>query len=472
MKFRERYTFDSSKDFIGKGGFSRVYKAHDNIRKRYVALKFYKGNVSDKYDIISEINRMDDMVHPNLIRYYDANIIESVNAIGETEQIQVGIMEYANAGDLSGFFKVQRSPEIISSIIKGILKGLAYLHENGIAHRDLKPKNILLSKNKRGKLMAKIADFGISKRIDTDDATMSSQLMGSVEYMAPEQFAPAMFGLNQKLATNVDLWALGIIIYELYAQNLPFGSRTAGINYEQILNNILFNDLNIDYNRVPEPYRTILRKCLVKKAADRAKDAMELLDILEGNTNTTNTKGETKPVRGSQKPTKPQNEGTSTRILNDLKIPREGNDTRPTIDIDETKNVKPVRNQKPPKEETKKPKPQITKPKQEPIQKETPKKEEPNPPRRFSSKSAVHEINVGKNLFKLGNYEGSFKILDRHREYNVFDTEAKFYLGYMYYNGNCGGAYDEALGKKLMGEAKRENRSLVIDLMLKYVLNK
>ncbi len=472
MKFRERYTFDSSKDFIGKGGFSRVYKAYDNIRKRYVALKFYKGNVSDKYDIISEINRMDDMVHPNLIRYYDANIIESVNAIGETEQIQVGIMEYANAGDISSFFKVQRSPEIISSIIKDILKGLAYLHENGIAHRDLKPKNILLSKNKGGRLMAKIADFGISKRIDTEDATMSSQLMGSVEYMAPEQFAPAMFGLNQKLATNVDLWALGIIIYELYARNLPFGSRTAGINYEQILNNILFNDLNIDYNKVPEPHRTIIRKCLVKKATNRAKNAMELLGVLEGKTNSTNIKEERTPARDSQKPTKPQNEGSSTRILNDLKIPTQGNDTRPTIDIDETKNVKPRRNQNPPKEERKKPKPPVTKPRQQPIQKETPKKQEPNPPRILSSKSAVHEINVGKNLFKLGNYEESFKILNRYQEYNVFDTESKFYLGYMYYNGNCGGAYDEALGKKLMGEAKRENRSLVIDLMLKYVLNK
>jgi len=475
MKFRERYTFDSKKDFIGKGGFSRVFKAYDNIRKRYVALKFYKGNVSDKYDIISEINRMDDMVHPHLIRYYDANIIESVNAIGETEQIQVGIMEYANAGDLSTFFKVKRSPEVISSIVKGILKGLAYLHENGIAHRDLKPKNILLSKNKRGKLMAKIADFGISKRIDTDDATMSSQLMGSVEYMAPEQFAPAMFGLNQKLATNVDLWALGIIIYELYAQNLPFGSRTAGINYEQILNNILFNDLNIDYNKVPEPHRTIIRKCLVKKATIRAKDAMELLDILEGKTNTATVKEETKPVREQNKPVKPQNEGegTSTRILNDLKIPTQGNDTRPTIDIDETKNVKPKYNQKPSKENTRTPTPPIIKPQsQKPIRKETPKKEVPKPPRILSSKSAVNEINVGKNLFKLKNYEESFKILDRHREYNVFDTESKFYLGYMYYNGNCGGAYDEMLGKKLMNEAKRENRSLVIDLMLKYVLNK
>ncbi len=450
MKFRERYTFDSKKDFIGKGGFSRVYKAYDNVRKRYVALKFYKGNVSDKYDIISEINRMDDMIHPNLIRYYDANIIESVNAIGETEQIQVGIMEYANAGDISTYFKVQRSPEMVSSIIKDILEGLAYLHENGIAHRDLKPKNILLSKNKRGKLTAKIADFGISKRIDIEDATMSSQLMGSVEYMAPEQFAPAMFGLNQKLATNVDLWSMGIIIYELYSQSLPFGSRTAGINYEQILNNILFNDLNIDYDRVAEPHRTIIRRCLVKKAADRAKDATELLEILEG---------KTKKPKVEKKPK--EDEGTKTRILDNLKIPKNIEDNNATTKIEKTNNnkIKTTTPITPPPKDLEK-------------EKEPPVKEVKRAVRPLSNKSVSNEINVGKNLFKLGNYEESFKILDQYQEYPSFDTEAKFYLGYMYYNGNCGGAYDEVLGRKLLNEAKMQDRSLVIELMLKYVLNK
>lgn len=443
MKFRERYTFDSKKDFIGKGGFSRVYKAYDNIRKRYVALKFYKGNVSDKYDIISEINRMDDAIHPNVIRYYDANIIDSVNAIGETEHIQVGIMEYANAGDISIFFQVKRSPKVVNAIIKDILQGLAYLHENGIAHRDLKPKNILLSKDKKGKLTAKIADFGISKRMDADDAMMSSQLMGSVEYMAPEQFAPAMFGMNQKLGTNVDLWSLGIIIYELYTQNLPFGSRTTGINYEQILNNILFNDLNIDYNRVAEPHRTIIKRCLVKKAADRAKDATELLAILEGKT----------PKRPVD--TKPKDEGTKTRILDDLKIPKDSSKTTKIEPQNNNKSTTPITHtNEPPKE------------------KEKPKEEIKRPIRPQSNKAVSNEINVGKNLFKLGNYEESFKILDRYQDHSAFDTEAKFYLGYMYYNGNCGGAYDEVLGRKFLSEAKMQDRSLVIDLMLKYVLNK
>ena len=139
MKFRERYKFEPTQDFIGKGGFSRVYKAFDVIRKRYVALKFYSGIESDKYDIISEINRMDDVVHPNLIRYYDATIIENLNAIGEKEQNQIGIMEYANAGDVGSFFKDRPDDATTHQIVLDILRGLNYLHKKGIIHRDMKP---------------------------------------------------------------------------------------------------------------------------------------------------------------------------------------------------------------------------------------------------------------------------------------------------------------------------------------------
>ncbi|MBK8472830.1 MAG: serine/threonine-protein kinase [Sphingobacteriales bacterium] len=284
MKFRERYIFDSAKDFIGKGGFAKVFRAYDTIRKRYVALKFYAGTESEKYDIISEINRMDNLAHPNLIRYYDATFIDSVNAIGEKEQIQVGIMEFANAGDISLFFKKTQPTELTRQVILDILSGLAYLHENGIAHRDMKPKNILLSEE-NGRLTAKIADFGISKKVEAgEDASVSSQLLGSVEYMAPEQFAPAVYGIAGKLGTNADIWSLGIILYEIFTARLPFGSRTKGITYEQILNNILFQDLDIDYNAVPEPYRSVIRRCLVKNAAQRAQSANELIAIIEGKT--------------------------------------------------------------------------------------------------------------------------------------------------------------------------------------------
>ncbi len=444
MKFRDRYKFDATKDFIGKGGFSKVFRAEDTVRNRTVALKFYSGIASDKYDIINEINRMEDIVHPNLIRYYDADIIQSVNALGETEQIQVGIIEYANAGDIGAFFKERRSDEVTYIIIEGILKGLQYLHDQNIVHRDLKPKNILLS-SVGEVITAKIADFGISKKIDIEDAGASSQLLGSVEYMAPEQFAPVVYGINGKIDTNADLWSFGIILYELFAGKLPFGSRTKGITYEQILNNILFQDLSIDYDLVAEPYRSMVKVCLLKHASKRATSAQELLDILSG-----------KKVLPIEKPIpeKPiPDDGTKTTII---PINPDLNKTSDTSeDVAKLINEKST---------------QLFEGVNELIK--TP--EEPKPDKREPVKGNPNfirnEIKVGKDLFKLHNYVESFKILDKYRFNPEFDTEAKFFLGFMYYNGKCGGAHDPVKGRKLMNEAKKENHSLVLELMVKYIL--
>lgn len=435
MKILDRYSFDPNADLIGKGGFAKVYRAYDLVRKRTVALKFYTGMESDKYDIISEINRMEDIVHPNLIRYYDATVLQSTNALGEKEHIQIGIMEYANAGDIGSFFRQKRSLKVVHGVIADILRGLQFLHMQDIAHRDLKPKNILLSTKDEG-VIAKIADFGISKRIGAEEETMSSQLLGSVEYMAPEQFAPAVYGINGKYDTNADLWSLGIIIYEIFTGKLPFGSRTQGITYEQILNNILFQDLEVNYDNIPEPYATVIRRCLVKKAAQRVRQAEELLDILEGR------KSETPPKIATPSD---KTEPISTAIL-------EVNTSQPTTKPTEV--IQPIANDKTPP---------------------PPKNEEKQPtfdPPPLSSKTIAQEIGVGKKLFELGNYVESFKILDKYSRRPEFDTEAKFYLGFMYYNGKCGGAHDVERGKQLMNEARQENRALVLELMVKHISSK
>nr|MBP6665453.1 hypothetical protein [Chitinophagales bacterium] len=89
-----------------------------------------------------------------------------------------------------------------------------------------------------------------------------------------------------------------------------------------------------------------------------------------------------------------------------------------------------------------------------------------------SSQTIVSEITTAKNAFKVGNYPESFKILEKYEQYDAFDTESKFFLGYMYYNGKVGGAHDPIAGRRLMNEAKGEDHALVIELMVKYVLNK
>src|SRR5919205_235555 len=142
MDFQQRYVFDPQTDLLGKGGFSKVYRATDTLLERTVALKFFTANAADKYQILNEIKRAIRFEHPNLCKYYDVAVLSSVNILGETERTEVGIMEYIDAGDFKTFTK--NNPEYIDKLLVDVLKGLAYLHKHGIVHRDLKPQNILI----------------------------------------------------------------------------------------------------------------------------------------------------------------------------------------------------------------------------------------------------------------------------------------------------------------------------------------
>jgi len=454
MDFTKRYQFDPKKDFLGKGGFSKVFRAYDTIRKREVALKFFYGSLSDKYDIIGEINRMDDLVHPNVIRHYDATIIESTSVIGELEKIQVGIMEYANAGDLTDILKA-KSKILIQKVISDILDGLKYLHDNGIIHRDLKPTNILLSRSEGGPLVAKIADFGISKKIGLDDRVESTQLLGSVEYMAPEQFNPKKYGIEGQTSTNLDLWSLGIIIYELFTRTTPFGNRSTGLSNEEILSNILFKDIVIEYNLLEEPYRTIVKRCLMKNANERVQKPDELINILN------------KVV--SVEDLKDKVDSNATQVL----------DRSSFLQEEIQKDLTKIRSSKNETSRVKAPiisKPQTIIPAMEqapPVQIKEEKKLEKQPIVEqeilMGSKDGVES---GKRYFQQKDYITSYKYLDKFKNTADFDTEAQFYLGFMLYNGKCGGAHDFKSGKKMMDDAKAKDRKLVMDLVLKYVLGR
>src|SRR4051794_20134461 len=122
MDFRTRYEFDPKTDLLGKGEFSKVYRATDTLLERTVALKFFTGNTSDKYQILNEIKKIIRFEHPNLCKYYDVAVLTSTNALGETERIEVGIMEYIDAGDFKTF--AGKNPEYIDKLFIDVLKGL------------------------------------------------------------------------------------------------------------------------------------------------------------------------------------------------------------------------------------------------------------------------------------------------------------------------------------------------------------
>ena len=96
-----RYEYDPGKDFLGKGGFARVYRARDTLLHRDVALKVFRDAGGQRGSVLDEIRKVIGLEHPNLLRYYDVVLREGTNDLGETEQTQIGIMELTNAVSLN-----------------------------------------------------------------------------------------------------------------------------------------------------------------------------------------------------------------------------------------------------------------------------------------------------------------------------------------------------------------------------------
>jgi serine/threonine protein kinase len=278
MTFQERYQYNPQTDLLGKGGFAHVYRATDTLLNRVVALKFFINQSDDKYTLIKEISKVIELDHPNLCRYYDATLLEIVNIHGQTDKAEVGIIELMDGGDLKTFVKLY--PSQLDKLLIDVLQGLSFLHENGIIHRDLKTQNILIKNTSRGAI-AKITDFGISKTVTTENNS-SSALMGTIEYMAPEQFNPIKYGINGKINTNVDLWSFGVLVYELVTNQKLFGSLNGETSAEQVMSNILSDSiLNEKLQAVKESYKTIIQKCLIKHANKRVRSANDLINIIK-----------------------------------------------------------------------------------------------------------------------------------------------------------------------------------------------
>jgi serine/threonine protein kinase len=277
-----RYEYNPNTGLIGKGGFSRVYKAFDKRLNRWVALKIYKGGeFADRYSPIAEIRRVVNLDHSNICRYLDIEEIEKENSFGEIETTQICVMELLDGGTFAQYYNAHKDEKTLKKLLNDVLNGLSYLHKNGIVHRDIKPANILIKETIDGPV-AKITDFGISKASDSVNNNSSSALIVSIPYMAPEQLNVKKYGINEKITYNLDLWSLGVTVYEVVTGKVLFKNSEQDSS-EQIMTNIMAPELPEKIQELSQPFRDIVSHCIVKDAKDRAQKAEELIVLLHGN---------------------------------------------------------------------------------------------------------------------------------------------------------------------------------------------
>ncbi|MCK4343631.1 MAG: serine/threonine protein kinase, partial [Phycisphaerae bacterium] len=235
---------------VGRGGFGEVYYAVADSGKQ-VALKYLRENPEIELRGIAHVMNLKS---PYLITIYDVKR----NEAGEP----FVIMEYVSGPSLREMMLAEGNgmpAEKVAFLLKGIAKGLSYLHERGIVHRDLKPANIFYDDG-----YVKIGDYGLSKHMSVSKHSGQTVSVGTVHYMAPE------IG-SGSYTKAIDIYALGVILYEMLTGRLPFSGSSMG----EVLMRHLRDDP--DLSGVSRPFAQVIAKALAKDPNDRYQDAEEML---------------------------------------------------------------------------------------------------------------------------------------------------------------------------------------------------
>ncbi|MFJ5562055.1 Stk1 family PASTA domain-containing Ser/Thr kinase [Lysinibacillus xylanilyticus] len=201
-------------EIIGGGGMSNVYLAHDMILNRDVAIKILRYDFTNEDELHRRFQRealsATSLTHPNIVSIYD---------VGDDGDLHYIVMEYVQGKTLKQYIQefAPISPARSVHIMKQLTSAIANAHENHIIHRDVKPQNILMDAEGN----VKITDFGIAMTLSATSFTQTNSVLGTVHYLSPEQ-------ARGGTATNKsDIYALGIVLYELLTGELPFSGESA-----------------------------------------------------------------------------------------------------------------------------------------------------------------------------------------------------------------------------------------------------
>ncbi len=246
---------------LGQGAMGVVYKARDPLIDRIVAIKTINLGLAleekEEYEerFYQEAKAAGRLSHPNIVTIYD---------VGKSGDVAYIAMEFLRGQELrdimneSGLLPIDRVLDIAAQVAQG----LAYAHEHGIVHRDVKPSNIMVGKDGH----VKITDFGIARMASSAVRTQTGMVLGSPKYMSPEQV------MGKELDQRSDIFSLGVMLYEMLTGQAAFDGENVNAIMYKTLNLVLAppNTLNPE---VPEMANYILAKALTKGMEDRYQDA-------------------------------------------------------------------------------------------------------------------------------------------------------------------------------------------------------
>lgn len=254
-------------EIVGVGGMSVVYKAHDEIDDRTVAVKILKEELLQNEEFRrrfkNESKAIAVMDHPNIVKVYD---------VGFGDRVQYIVEEYIDGITLKEYIERQGVLPWKDALYFAtqILRALQHAHDKGIVHRDIKPQNIMLLQD--GTI--KVTDYGIARFARSEQRTVTDKAIGSVHYISPEQ------AKGEATDAKSDLYSVGVLLYEMLTGKLPFDADSAvSVAIMQLQNEpIKPSTLNPE---IPEGIEEITLRAMQKNPAERYSSAAEMLSDIE-----------------------------------------------------------------------------------------------------------------------------------------------------------------------------------------------
>jgi len=238
---------------VGHGGFGEIYYAVSDAGKE-VALKLIRRNLDIE---LRGIRQCLNLKHPNLLALYDIRRDDRDDTWVVMEYVAGECLEDAVGGSPQGM-----TAEQTLAWFHGIAAGVAYLHDRGLVHRDLKPANIFSDEG-----IVKVGDYGLSKFISCSRRSGQTESVGTVHYMAPEV-------ANGRYGKEIDIYALGVMLYEMLTGHVPFEGESVG---EVLMKHLTAEP---DLSMLAEPYRGVVARALEKDPAKRFSSVKEMMAAL------------------------------------------------------------------------------------------------------------------------------------------------------------------------------------------------